>query len=80
MGAFLFILLWAVPLTLGIMIRSIVEDPVWFVASVLADRSERKRKRDRVVSELDRKFAIADAAIAVRARGESFTPPADYDR
>ena len=31
-------------------------------------------------AEIERKLAIAEAAIAARQRGESFVPPADYDR
>ena len=31
-------------------------------------------------AEIERKLAIAEAAIAARQRGETFVPPADYDR
>ncbi len=31
-------------------------------------------------AELERKLAIAEAANAARRRGETFVPPADYDR
>ena len=31
-------------------------------------------------SEIARKVAIAEAAIEARKRGETFVPPADYDR
>ena len=40
----------------------------------------RKEEADRVQAEIDRKCAIADQAIAARARGETFVPPPDYDR
>lgn len=35
---------------------------------------------DPAQAEIARKCAIADQAIAARARGETFVPPADYDR
>ena len=41
------------------------------------DREEREKFQQ---AEIARKTAIADAAIAARARGEKFIPPADYDR
>ena len=35
---------------------------------------------DPAQAEIARKCAIADEAIAARARGETYIPPADYDR
>ena len=43
-------------------------------------KREEAQRRIAQQAELDRKLAIADAAIAARARGERFVPPADYDR
>ena len=75
-----FILLWGIPVLIGFAILSVIHNPLWFVTAIMGDRIDRKLKRDLVEAELDRKTAIADAAIAARARGESYTPPADYDR
>ena len=46
----------------------------------LDSRQEEERRAAHRDAELDRKIAIAEAAQAARARGETFTPPADYDR
>ena len=42
-------------------------------------RDDLKRERAQQ-AELDRKIAIAEAAAAARARGETFVPPSDYAR
>jgi hypothetical protein len=42
-------------------------------------RDDLRRERAQQ-AELDRKISIAEAAIAARARGETFVPPKDYDR
>ena len=75
-----FILLWGIPVLIGFAILSVIQNPLWFVTSIMGERIDRQRKRDLIQFELDRKTMIADAAIAARARGESYTPPADYDR
>jgi hypothetical protein len=46
-------------------------------ASTKCENSERAARQQ---SEIERKLAIAEAARASRARGETFIPPADYDR
>lgn len=50
------------------------------LAGLVSERRDRFEARLRQQAELDRKTAIAEAAIAARARGETFVPPADYDR
>ena len=41
------------------------------------DQAELERHQQ---AEIARKLAIAEAANAARQRGETFVPPADYDR
>lgn len=50
------------------------------LAGLISERRDQFEARLRQQAELDRKTAIAEAAIAARARGETFVPPADYDR
>lgn len=50
------------------------------LAGMVATRVEDEREAMLQEAELERKLAIADAAAAARARGETFVPPADYDR
>lgn len=50
------------------------------LAGLISDRQYELERELRRQAELDRKTAIAEAAIAARARGETFVPPADYDR
>ena len=50
------------------------------LASLVSERQSQFERDLRRQAELDRKTAIAEAAIAARARGETFVPPADYDR
>ncbi|MEA3016603.1 MAG: hypothetical protein QOI38_1325 [Sphingomonadales bacterium] len=52
----------------------------YLLAGIVHDRNEEHQRRLLQEAELDRKLAIAEAAIAARARGESFVPPRDYDR
>ena len=51
---------------------------------ILASRLQAKRddfEREMAQqAEIERKLAIAEAAFAARQRGETFVPPADYDR
>ena len=50
------------------------------LAGLIWERQDQFERKLRQQAELDRKTAIAEAAIAARARGEAFVPPADYDR
>lgn len=51
-----------------------------FLAEWAHDK-QRQAERDAIQQgEIERKLAIAEAAIAARARGETFVPPADYAR
>lgn len=67
----------------AMIVLAIINEP-----QVLADlfREGVRRRRandeaaDRMQSEIQRKCAIADQAIAARKRGEHFVPPSDYDR
>lgn len=72
-GVILALLFWGIA-------APILSNPVGCISWLVRSRVEADHKRDEVQAELERKCAIADAAIAARARGESFTPPADYDR
>ena len=47
------------------------------MASEQMDKFEREARQQ---AEIARKVAIAEAAIEARKRGETFVPPADYDR
>ena len=80
MSDFLLLVEGASLFAVGAVVLAVINEP-GLVVSGFRDAS-RKRDADRakVQSELDRKTAIADAAIAARARGESYTPPANYDR
>ena len=57
---------------------------VYLAPQILLDvASSRRRKFEQDAiqqSEIARKVAIAEAAIAARQRGETYVPPADYDR
>lgn len=50
------------------------------IANWIYSRRDDLRREAAQQAELDRKIAIAEAAAAARARGETFVPPADYDR
>ena len=61
----------------------IVSDPHNLYDLMRGSAQRRQRKSDeanRIQAEIDRKCAIADQAIAARARGETYIPPSDYDR
>ena len=70
-------LLVAVPVVLAIVA---IHAAPQLLAGWAAERRDEARRRAAQEAELDRKIAIGQAAIAARSRGESFTPPADYDR
>ena len=76
---FLMILL-AVPFMLFWMIA---DDP-HNLYRLLNDGARRHARRsaeaDRVQAEIERKVRIAEEAQAARRRGETYVPPADYDR
>ena len=76
---FLMILL-AVPFMLFWMIA---DDPhnLYRLLNDGARRHERRSaEADRVQAEIERKVRIAGEAQAARRRGETYVPPADYDR
>ncbi|MEO5772909.1 MAG: hypothetical protein ABIQ32_02155 [Sphingomicrobium sp.] len=50
------------------------------LAELFVVRKAALEEDDLQQEEIARKTTIADAAIAARARGEKFVPPADYDR
>ena len=50
------------------------------LAGYLREKHWEHERRQHQQAELDRKIAIAEAARAARARGETFVPPRDYDR
>ena len=76
---FLMIVL-AVPFMLFWMIADDPHNLFRLLNDGLERRERHKADENRVQAEIDRKCAIADQAIAARARGETFIPPADYDR
>ncbi|MEA3041157.1 MAG: hypothetical protein QOC65_646 [Sphingomonadales bacterium] len=66
-------------LAVFIAIGGIASAPYLF-AGFIQGKNEEHQRRLLQEAELDRKVAIAEAAIAARARGETFVPPRDYDR
>ena len=50
------------------------------LAGWAGERRDRYVKEVAQQNEIARKVAIAEAAIEARKRGETFVPPADYDR
>jgi hypothetical protein len=50
------------------------------LAGWASDRRDRFLKEAACQAEIERKLAIAEAAIAARRRGETYVPPSDYDR
>ena len=50
------------------------------IANWIGSKRDELRRERAQQAELDRKIAIAEAASVARARGETFVPPADYDR
>jgi hypothetical protein len=67
-------------LVFGLVILFVLQCWPQILASIFEGRQEQAEKQWLQQQELARKNAIADAAIAARARGEKFVPPADYDR
>jgi len=65
--------------TLLIAIGAVLGAP-YILAGYVHDKREEHQRRQLQQAELERKLAIAEAAIAARARGETFVPPRDYDR
>lgn len=51
-----------------------------FLAEWAHDKRRQAERQAVQQAEIERKLAIAEAANAARARGETFIPPADYDR
>ena len=70
-------LLLALPLLIGWVLIASAPQLLGSWAEAKRDDHERQMAQQ---AELERKLAIAEAAIAARARGEPFVPPADYDR
>jgi len=66
----------------GILVIVLGGPAIFLVLGYLAMRgiSTSLGVEDETQKELERKWAIADAAIEARKRGETFIPPADYDR
>ena len=63
-----------------LIVFAVLSDPFAFLGAAFEAWNAKAAHDQAADSELTRKCAIADAAIAARARGEPFTPPADYDR
>jgi Tfp pilus assembly protein PilN len=51
-----------------------------FLAEWAHDKQRQAERAATQQAEIERKLAIAEAAIAARGRGETFVPPADYAR
>ena len=63
-----------------LIVFAVLSDPFAFLGAAFEAWNAKADADQGTQAELARKCAIADAAIAARARGEPFTPPADYDR
>ena len=70
-------LMAVVGVMIGFMVFVCLPDILFSLARDRRDAQERDLVQE---AELERKLAIAEAAIAARKRGEAFVPPADYDR
>ncbi len=70
-------ILLAAPILFGLVLVVTAPEMIGGWLSWKRDEVERERAQQ---AELERKLAIAEAAIVARNRGETFVPPADYDR
>jgi hypothetical protein len=74
------LILIGIPLMFVVVILNDPSSIVQIFWDVRDRRARQSAQADRVQAEIERKCAIAEEAQAARRRGETYVPPADYDR